>query len=127
MEIDFEIDELNIIVKCLEYYNMQADNKRISTQIIKKITEEIKIESDRENSIKETTLIIIDIADKLQEKFPNNKIEWKYLPFDYGSYITIDSEEVYYSREFTEFIGELDFNYLMPKNIHNVFFTVNYK
>ena len=127
MEIDFEIDELNIIVKCLEYYNMQADNKRISTQIIKKITEEIKIESDRENSIKETTLIIIDIADKLQEKFPNNKIEWKYLPFDYGFYITIDSEEVYYSREFTEFIGELDFNYLMPKNIHNVFFTVNYK
>lgn len=78
------------------------------------------------NSISKRNSIVEIILDELRTKYPNNEFKY-YIDEKDFTFITVNDEELYYSKEYGKLIGYLDMTYLLGNNIHNVGFIVQYK
>jgi hypothetical protein len=79
--------------------------------------------SDNSNTMYLTLQII---TSRIKDSFQQLNVHYKYDKKNKAYFIEMDDENIYYSDEFGKLIGELDYNYLLENNIHNVHFVVDY-
>lgn len=98
----------------------------LPTDLFDKLTEELKrLEKKQEREEREVKYAEIVIYE-LKKKYPQQlKDVTYYRDGDFGLVIVIDDHDLYYSKEFTEFIGYLDMKYLFPNEVW-IAFIVKY-
>lgn len=94
------------------------------SSLSQKLIDEVKrLEKKQEREEKEIRYAEI-IINELQKKYPEQLKEVAYYrDGDFGLVVTIEDHELYYSKEFTEFIGLLDAQYLFPNEVWIAFVT----
>jgi predicted RNA-binding Zn-ribbon protein involved in translation (DUF1610 family) len=81
------------------------------------------VQERHEKELRYSEIIIYELKkkypDKLKNTFYRREDEW-------GLEIVIEDHELYYTREFTEFLGYLTYQYLIPNEIYGISFVVDY-
>jgi hypothetical protein len=99
----------------------------LSIDLYHKLENELeRLEKVRERHEKEldySEIIIYELKKKYPEKLKNTF----YRREEEGSLqIVIEDHELYYSKEFTEYLGYLTYQYLIPNEIYSISFVVDY-
>jgi hypothetical protein len=83
----------------------------------------VKYGSDKSDNLME---IIDFLISSIRSKYPYLEVSLR-KDAEYDHYnIIVDDHKTYYSYDFTVMLGEFDLYYLIPNDIYNVFFIVDY-
>ncbi len=119
--MELTIDEIKILLN-----NLSSNINPISS-LSQKLMDEVKrLEKKREREEKEVRYAEI-IINELKKKYPEQLKNIFYRrEEEYCLEIVIEDHDLYYSKEFTEFIDKLDQDILAPNEVYGIAFIVDY-